>query len=233
LSPQSVYFDAYHDTDGYTVSGGHYADWADDLINAGYTVVEYNQPIDLTTLSGHQVLALFGPEIALTTAEITAINDFMQNGGRVVISGEWGNYGGINTVLNTLSTGHGIIFNTDMVYDDTDNDGGTNYWPLIYNFADNPLVRDVNTVVLYAGCSLSLGGSAVPLATGDSDTYASTLVATGDVADGIDENGIGSSNPFIQPQAIIPGAPVVMAYTPVGDGELIAVSGWRWHRIAR
>jgi hypothetical protein len=194
------------------------------LINAGYTVVEYNQPIDLTTLSGHQVLALFGPEIALTTAEITAINDFMQNGGRVVISGEWGNYGGINTVLNTLSTGHGIIFNTDMVYDDTDNDGGTNYWPLIYNFADNPLVRDVNTVVLYAGCSLSLGGSAVPLATGDSDTYASTLVATGDVADGIDENGIGSSNPFIQPQAIIPGAPVVMAYTPVGDGELIAVS---------
>jgi len=96
LLPLSVYFDVYHDTDGDSVSGGSYTNWADDLINAGYSVIEYDQPIDSVTLSGHQVLALFDPEIALSATEITAINNFMQNGGRVVALGEWSDLGGVN-----------------------------------------------------------------------------------------------------------------------------------------
>lgn len=219
LLPQSVYFDAYHDTDGYTISGGHYAAWAADLINAGYSVVEYDQPIDLATLSGHQVLALFDPEIAFTAAEVAAINTFLQDGGRVVALGEWIDLAGTNTILNALSVAHGITFNSDVVRDSTDNDGN-DIWPLIYNFSDHPLVRGINTVVLYAGASLSLSGPAVPLASGDSDT--STTFAISGAADVADQNGVGVER-FVQPLDIVPGAPVVMAYAPVGEGELIAI----------
>jgi len=118
-----------------------------------------------------------------------------------------------------LSTGHGITFNSDTIYDSTDNDG-TDYWPLIYNFADHPLVRGVNTVVLYAGCSLSLSGSTVPLATGDND--ATATIAISGAADGAGEDESGSAQ-FVQPLDIVPGAPVAMAYAPVGDGELVAI----------
>jgi hypothetical protein len=219
LLPQSIYFDLYHDADGDSISGGSYTDWAADLIGIGHAVVEYNQPIDLPTLSGHQVLALFDPEIALTAGEIAAINDFMQAGGRVVALGEWNDLSGTNTILNALSAAHGVVFNADAVYDSTDNDGA-DYWPLIYNFADHPLVRGVSTAVLYATCSLSLSGPAEPLATGDSD--ATPMVALNGAAEGGDESG-DSNELFVQPQDIVPGAPVVMTYAPVGEGGLIAI----------
>jgi hypothetical protein len=222
LLPQSVYFDVYHGESN--ITDGYYVDWADNLVDAGYSVVEYNQPIDLATLSGHQVLALFAPRTAFAAAEITAINAFMQNGGRVVVLGEFDDWGGVSTILNVLSAAHGITFNDDMVRDSTNNDG-EDFWPLIYNLADDPLVRGVNTVVLYAGCSLSLSGPAVPLATGDADSAA--MVALDDTADGADKDvssdGSGTGQ-FVQPQAIVPGAPIMMAYAPVGAGELIAIS---------
>jgi hypothetical protein len=220
LSPQTIYFDVYHDTDGDSISGGSYTEWANELEADGYSVVERDQVIDLATLSGYQVLALFDPEVPLTTAEIAAINAFMQNGGRVVVLGEWGNLDNTNTILNALSTAHGITFNSDVVYDSSDNDGQDS-WPLIYNFADDPLVSGVNTVVLYAGCSLSLSGPAASLATADSDATA-TVAAVSGTASGADEDGFGSDQ-ALQPLDIVPGAPVVMAHAPVGDGQLIAV----------
>jgi hypothetical protein len=216
LLPQSVYFDAYH---GNSISSGNYTDWADDLTSAGYSVIEYNQPIDLATLSGHQVLAIFRPTISLSTSEIAAINAFMQNGGRVVVLGEWNDLFGVNSVLNALTAAHGITLNNDIVHDSTDNDG-EDFWPLIYNFADHPLVRGVNAAVLYASCSLSLSGPAVPLATGDGDATAMGIFST--AAEDVDTDGTGIE-PFVQPQAIVPGAPIVMAYGPVGEGELIAI----------
>jgi hypothetical protein len=220
LLPQSVYFDVYHDTDGNdNISGGIYTDWATYLVGSGFSVVEYNQPIDLATLSGHQVLALFDPELALTAAEIAAINSFMLSGGRVVALGEWNDVDGVNTVLNVLSSAHGITFNSNSVLDSTNNDGA-DVWPLIYNYAEDPLVFGLGTTVMYAGCSLSLSGPAVPLATGDSDT--STSAALAGATEGAGETGIGFEG-FLEPESIVPGAPVVMARAAVGDGELVAV----------
>jgi uncharacterized repeat protein (TIGR01451 family) len=219
LLAQSVYFDAYHDNDGDSISGGSYSNWANDLINAGYSVVEYDQPIDLATLSGHQVLALFDPEIALSVAEIAAINTFMQEGGRVVALGEWGDVSETNTILNALSATHGITFNADTLRDSTDNDGQDS-WPLIYNFAHHPLVRGVNTVAEYVGASLSLGGPAVPLASGDSDT--STAIAASGAVEGTDEYVFDGSQ-FLEPHDIVPDAPVAMAHASVGAGELVAI----------
>jgi hypothetical protein len=217
LLPQSVYFDAYHGT---SITGDHYTEWMNDLAGSGYTVVEYNQPIDLVTLSGHQVLALFLPRLPLSSAEIAAIDAFMQGGGRVVALGEYEDWGGANTVLNLLVSAYGITLENDMVRDPTDNDG-EDYWPLIYNFADHPMVQSIGTIALYAGSSLSLSGPAVPLASGDGDSYATlaALEATGSAA----RDGSGSEQHW-QPQAIVPGAPVMMAYAPVGDGEIIVIS---------
>lgn len=223
LLPQTIYFDIYHDTDGNdNVSGGTYTDWANMLAVSGHTLLEYNQPISSTILSGHHILALFDPEVPFSASEIVAINDFIQAGGRVVALGEANNLQGVNTVLNALIAGHGITLNSDVVQDSTDNDG-QNAWPLITNFANDPRVRDVNNIVLYSGSSLSLGGAAMPLATGDDDTIvAVTNDARRQAMEDGDENQAGPDL-AVQPLDIDPNAPVVMGYTLVGAGELIVI----------
>jgi hypothetical protein len=218
LLPQNIYFDIYHDTDGDDTTTGIYADWASELTSFGFGIAEFNEPIELGNLLVYDVLALFDPEVALTSAEIEAITEFMILGGRVVVLGEWTDLDGVNTVLNVLTSGHGVTLNTDTVQDPTNNDG-FDYWPLIYNFADDPLVRNVNEMVLFAGASLTLGGPAVALATGDSDTTIATAIKS--LSD-TSESGVGLES-GVGTDSTVPGAPVVMAYAPVGDGQLIVI----------
>jgi hypothetical protein len=223
LLPQDIYFDVYHDTDGNdNISGGIYTNWANYMVGLGCSVTEFNQPIDPVTLSGFQVLAVFDPEIPFSSTEIDAINYFMAAGGRVVALGEYYDFQGTNTILNALTAGKGIILNNDVVSDPTNNDSNPQ-WPIIYNFTGEPVLPlnyYVSQAVLYAGASLSLSGPAIPLATGDADTSLSSSTTTS--SNDIDENGIPAA-PYMELQAIIPGAPVVMAYAPVGDGSLIVL----------
>jgi hypothetical protein len=189
------------------------------LRGSGYTVDEYNQPIGPASLNGYQVLGLFDPEVPLDSAEIAAINAFMQAGGRVVALGEHDPFQLVNPVLNALSEAHGIIFNNDLVQDPTNNDG-EDYYPLIYNFARRPPLWEIGTVALYSGCSLSLSGWAQPLATGDDDTSPPAAVAATREQVGEDSSGLAG---LLEPRHIVLGAPVVIARAAVGDGELIAI----------
>jgi hypothetical protein len=214
--PQRIYFDAYHDSDGDdNVESGLYFAWAEALRKVGYTVDQYNRPIEPAALDDYQALALFDPEINLTPDEIQAIDGFMQRGGRVVALGEGNDVEGVNTVLNSLSAAHGIYFNADTVRDETDHDGQA-VFPLITSFARDPAVFRMSTVVLYGGCSLSVSGPAVPLATGDVD---STVLASSGVTGSLDEGAIAAG----VAGEMFPWAPVVMAYAPVGAGGLLAI----------
>ncbi|MEW5958384.1 MAG: DUF4350 domain-containing protein [Chloroflexota bacterium] len=216
-----IYFDRYHDTDGDHIgSGGPYQNLANELWSAGNAIYEYNQPIELATLSGHTVLALFDPEVALSDDELVAIQTFMVNGGRVIVLGEWGDLDGTNTILNVLSQNYGIEFNSDAVYDVAHNDGEP-VWPLIANYANHPLTQGLDAAVLYAAASLSVGGGAVPLASGDGDSSV-VVLALADMAP-VDENGTGLGQKELQAADIVSGAPVVMAYVQVGLGDLIAI----------
>lgn len=213
LSPMAIYFDNYHDTDNDDINGGNYTGWANTLINNGATIDQFNQPIDLANLSNYDALALFDPEIVLSNAEVNAINSFMQNGGHVVVMGEWDNLSNTNTYLNALTSGHGITLNADTVIDPSDNDGNSN-WPLIYNFSSDPLVSSINTISMYSSSSLTVSGAAAALATGDGDSGTALVTAAAE-----DETGTETA----VPAAINPNAPIVIATAPVGDGRLIVL----------
>ena len=65
------------------VINGAYSDFATELRNVGYTVVENTAAITSTTLTGVDVLVLPEPNTNFTSTEKTAIkNDFVLNKGK-------------------------------------------------------------------------------------------------------------------------------------------------------
>jgi hypothetical protein len=64
------------------ITGGN-SSFADALKAKGYTVASTTSAISSTVLSGYKVLVLPEPNINYTSAEKTAINTFIQNGGGV------------------------------------------------------------------------------------------------------------------------------------------------------
>lgn len=64
------------------VINGAYSDWARDLRNAGYNVIENKSAITSTVLSSVDVLILPEPNIQFSATEKSAINDFVINKGK-------------------------------------------------------------------------------------------------------------------------------------------------------
>lgn len=219
-----VYFDIYHDA-GDSRASTFTA--LVTLITDGLegTFQEKNQVITDGALANYNVLVIADPEYVLSSNEIAAINRFVAGGGRLIILGEW--YPAVNTAaVNALLAGVGanIQLNADEVIDPTDNEAGINYYPLIHQFAPHPLASEVGQSVLYASASLSVEVPALPIATGDDDTYVVAPV-TALKAEGLwDNNGMSgltdTSPGAAAPEAIVPGAPVVMAYSAVGAGSV-------------
>lgn len=212
-----VYFDIYHDSGD---TQGHYQDLTSLVVSGlGGSFEEKDQPIDTAALAGYNVLALADPEVALAPAEIAAISNFVIGGGRLVVVGEWGGAMKVDTV-NDLLAGVGVYisFNADMVHDPTDNEGLTTHWPRIHQFANHPLTDGVGWAALYAAASLNVAPPAVALASGDDDAYTAVSATTGLQ----DDDGLGAED--LAPQAIYPGAPIVMAYSWAGAGSVFVVT---------
>ncbi|MCX7571218.1 hypothetical protein OS242_14800 [Tumebacillus sp. DT12] len=64
------------------VINGAYSDWARDLRNAGYNVIENKSTITSTLLSSVDVLVLPEPNTNFSSTEKSAINDFVINKGK-------------------------------------------------------------------------------------------------------------------------------------------------------
>jgi Repeat of unknown function (DUF6923) len=211
-----VYFDIHHDV-GDTAG---YFEGLSELVTFGLegSFQEKDQLITDAALAGYNVLVVADPEYNLAPAEIQVIARFVAGGGRLVILGEWWNAVNTDTV-NALLEGVGanIRLNADMVIDDTNNDGGTPYWPVIHRFAPHPLASEVSQAVLYAGASLSVAVPAVAIASGDEDTYTAgpQSAVEGSLADNAGKGLDGAALTDIRP-----GAPVVMAYEKIGPGSV-------------
>jgi hypothetical protein len=212
-----VYWDDFHDTDGDSLSG-NYSELAAAAISWGLTIDETSTAITTTALNGYRTLVLADPETALSATEVGAINSFVRQGGRLVILGEWGP-SVVWENVTPLSVGHGITFNSDTVSDPTDNEG-QDMWPLISNFSSDPLVSGLNTIALYAGCSLYLHGSAKALAFGDLDAYTAEESSGELTKSETDDAFVAGENPnFI----IVLYIPIVMAYSQYGKGDIVAI----------
>ncbi|MHA1902377.1 MAG: hypothetical protein ACXADL_00310 [Candidatus Thorarchaeota archaeon] len=163
------------------------------LMKEGYNVSNnWNEPLDSGILDNYDVLALFFPQVEFTSGEVTAIHDFVDNGGGLLLVGVDTNPSGWNyTVdnLNTISEPYGVTFNSERLFGQAARDSG--------DIVEHAITQDVSSLSIHSsaiwGCSLNVESPAISLATRSE----SPILAYND-----DGNGrvvaVGYSGPFLE-----------------------------------
>lgn len=188
-------------------------------------IVDYRG--NFSNLGNYRTLVLFLPNAAYTAAEVQAIDDFLQGGGRVVLVGEYGafmEFNGIDAVLNAVGLPYGVQFANTVVKDPSSHDGIPE-WIVSSSLDDfSDYTAGVLAMVEYAASSLDLSLGAIPLISGSANAIVSVLTLSEEAASrplDPDRTPAGS----VRSEAIVPGAPVLMAYNTVGvkGGEVLAI----------
>jgi subtilisin family serine protease len=140
-TPLNIYWDNYHDGDNDGDSPSReYSTLGNELTSAGHTIVEKAVPITTSELSGFDVLILLDPEYAFSSAEISDIQTWVDDGHGLFIVGDAPSNFNINSV-NELLNIWGIQFLNENTYDDIAN-----------SFNTHPVTTGVSTLELgYSG----------------------------------------------------------------------------------
>ncbi|NJE31112.1 DNRLRE domain-containing protein [Thermococcus sp. 18S1] len=166
--------------------------------------VEINQlPLTYDLLKGYDVVILTDPKDDFTSSEIESIKEYIENGGGLLITGEWYKYANVEN-FNKIVGDYGITFNPDELMDD-DQNSGRPYYPFvgIYN-KNHPVMKFVpdDWTMYYNGDTLTINGNAVWLIKGYDTSY--SVDADGNVVR-------------------IPGTnPIIAAAVDLGDGRIVA-----------
>lgn len=221
--PMNVLIDDVHQNvynfDGYGVEI-YWATLISKLQDMGYTVRLASEAGFSPSISDYNIIFLPAPVSPYSDTETQALLGFVNAGGKLIILGEWYRYSGnINPNLNTLSNalGIGITFNKDAVYDDTNNYGAHNYWPLISDFVPHPTTSNVTTVVYVFGCSLSVQSPATPIAYASLSAYTRISEVN---SSKMNNMGIGLNVPGIKSKD---GNIIVAAVAEIGMSKVIAI----------
>lgn len=136
------------------------------LMEYGHTIItNFNQSLDSGILDTFDIFMLFFPQVELTAGEVTAIQDFVDNGGHLLLVGidhreTVSNY--TSQPLNAISETYGIAFNEDAYTGRAVRSDG--------ELVDHHITYDVDSIVGRAGnflqsCSLTLTSPAVSVCT--------------------------------------------------------------------
>lgn len=202
-----VLFDETHDP---AVSvGSTFGHWI-ELLRAWGFVVDRETTVPTTygeLLDGYCAVVIPEPTEDYTDDEIAALEDYVDNGGGLLVMGEygwWAQSSGVFPVVNELADPFGMWFNDDTVYDDLHNDGYS-FWPIVPHFDASVVGSNVDEIVEYAGCSVGTTGPAFPIAWGYSSAF---TIADGDSVGDAAASGEG-----------LPGGDVQAAARPVAENE--------------
>ena len=194
-----ILFDESHGTSfGYTLAG-RYDELATFLEDKGQVVeaLQDRAAFNAATLGQYDVLALVMPTDTYSDTEKAAIDQFVNDGGRLVTISDHGgslteNPDGLDQaeILNDIHTylGDGLTHNADAIYDPTDNQYDTINdqprpdWPFIHRFSSDAVNTDLEQVVEFSAASLQVITPALGTAFGDEDTY--TQISARDVRGG-------------------------------------------------
>ena len=149
--------------------------------------INFDEEIDSTILTDIDVLALFFPMVALTTAEVNAITDFVNAGGGLLLVGtdDSTSWGFDSANLNDLSETFGITFNLDSWL-------GTSITLDTHHLTQDVSSIHVNLDYKLRACSLTLSSPAVAIAEGgDNDLVAISEYGSGKVV------AVSAAAPFI------------------------------------
>lgn len=147
-------------------------------------VISREEDFSLQTLRGAGAVVIAFPSRRFTNRDIEAALGFVEGGGGLLLTGEWGNLHSTADVLNTLSQSFKVVFNKDRITDTRNvheeevrlmgHTMGMRREPTyatIRRFAPHPITADVREVGHISGCSLSAPKSAV-LAWSDEQSFA-------------------------------------------------------------
>ena len=122
-------------------------------------------------LAGSQVLIVPVPTKQFQQDEVLAIKQFVEGGGGLLLIGEYGGYANNDTYLNQLGQLFGIQFNRDVICDSqarltnaAADPKKAMVCPIVDGIAQHPALEGVTKLRLELSCSVTAGGSAIPLA---------------------------------------------------------------------
>ncbi len=169
-----------------------------------------NTTITSELLDVADLVILPEPDNPLSTAEINLFKDWVNNGGKLLVVGDWYNYFEPDNV-NPLTSQFGIVFNDGEIMDDTNNYDGLSYAVNLSNFAVNPYatyIKKKASFAIFWGCTyLNLTAENVyPIIFGNPTSY------------GVDSNG--------EPIEDLTGEKLIaMAITETEKGGMLVASG--------
>ena len=122
-------------------------------------------------LAGSQVLIIPVPTKQFQQDEVLSIKQFVEGGGGLLLIGEYGGYANNDTYLNQLGQMFGIQFNRDVICDSqarltnaAADPKKAMVCPIVDGIAQHPAMEEVTKLRLELSCSVTAGGTAVPLA---------------------------------------------------------------------
>ena len=148
----------------------------------------FDYPIESQILEAYDVLVLFFPMVPLDASEITAIHDFVESGGGLLLVGVDHMTGGWHFTpnnLNPISTEYGITFTEDR------------WMSICTTFSSHPVTQDVDSIhpngEQMMGCVLSVQAPASCIA----EVAGHSVVAIAEVGSGR-VACVGAAAPFLQ-----------------------------------
>jgi hypothetical protein len=139
-----------------TLEASSYADFTQFLFTSGYKVGKIELGFNsLENIKQYTAIIISTPKnIALTVKEIEVLEEFVRNGGSLLIIGAQGGDYSNRTNLNELTRKFGFEFVNDEVFDSVSY-VNMQKRPLITNFKPHFITEQVKKVVLSSSCSLN------------------------------------------------------------------------------
>lgn len=147
-------------------------------------VIHREQDFRPSTLKGTGVLVIAFPSKRFSSRDVETLLSYVEGGGGLLLTGEWGNLHGCADILNTVSQCFKVVFNKDRITDTRNVHEeevrvmgakvGMRKEPtyaMIRRFTPHPITNDVREVGHISGCSLSAPKSSV-LAWSDEQSFA-------------------------------------------------------------
>ena len=162
-APIRIAFDETHNEGGRLQTT--YSKLKENLEKEGFncfSIIDF--PIVLKKIQEFNILVIAGPDLSkFRQTEIRDIIKYVDTGGALLIMSDAGGDRGHMTNLNNIASSFGIRFNNNQVTDSRHN-MGIDTVPLITDFKNHEIAKDMTKICYRAGCSLTVSANALPIA---------------------------------------------------------------------
>ncbi|MDI6805295.1 MAG: S8 family serine peptidase, partial [Candidatus Bathyarchaeia archaeon] len=154
------------------IAGG-YGEFSDYLASNGYLIstIDPGTVLDSSVLASVDLLVIVAPMNSYSTSELSAIENWVKDGGKLLLISDWFDYG---AQARTIAQRFGIVLPGDGICDSNENVGYP-LWPYYddENLLVHPITTGVTRVEMYAGDGITSAPSGeISLIVTDSDKTA-------------------------------------------------------------